>query len=285
VCSSDLVAARATRRAWESLVYPWGVATLDQANPFFHPYHVAWEHYHKDEAYHNGTVWVWLAGIAMQRMIELGQTDLAWRLFQSANDLALRRGVVGGLPETMDAYPHPGEATPRLTGTFLQAWSNAEQLRVWYQYLLGVRPDLANGSVLLAPRLPPALGAVDFTVRVGTGSLHGFFDRDAGERRYAYRLSGQAATLTVDIAPYAIGTFTASPGDSLVAEVRAGSLQVRLVSAAGAAKQSVDLAPSADRVAHQAALDAILAATGFARPAPLESHPVMKQVYQRDLGR
>ena len=64
-------AARAARQAWEALVYPWGVATLDQHDPDFHPYHVAPEHYHKDAAYHNGAVWPWLNGIAMQRMIEL----------------------------------------------------------------------------------------------------------------------------------------------------------------------------------------------------------------------
>ena len=229
----ETVAARAVRGAWEALVYPWGVATLDQRDPFFHPYHVAWEHYPKDEAYHNGTVWPWLDGIAMQRMIEYGRTDLAWRLFQSDDDLALRRGVVGGLTETMDAYPHPGEPLPRLTGAFLQAWSNAEHLRVWYQYVLGIRPDLANGAVLLAPRLPTALGAVDFTVRLGAGSLRGVFERVAGERRYTYVLAGQAAALALDVAPYEIGTFQAAPGDSLVAEARGDGLHARLVSAAG----------------------------------------------------
>ena len=111
-------AARAARQAWEALVYPWGVATLDQGDPGFHPYHLAPEHYHKDAAYHNGAVWPWLNGIAIQRMIELGQADLAWRLFANMNEIALTRGVVGGLPENLDAYPHPGESAPRLTGTY-----------------------------------------------------------------------------------------------------------------------------------------------------------------------
>jgi hypothetical protein len=34
------------------LVFPWGVATLDPNDPFFHPYHGALEHYPKGEAYH-----------------------------------------------------------------------------------------------------------------------------------------------------------------------------------------------------------------------------------------
>lgn len=62
-----------TRDIWQRLVYPWGVASLDQDDPQFHPYHENWHHYHKDDAYHNGTVWLWLNGMAMQRMIEAGQ--------------------------------------------------------------------------------------------------------------------------------------------------------------------------------------------------------------------
>ena len=89
------------------------------------------------------------------------------RCSSTRTNLAFGRGVVGGLAETMDAYPHPGEAQPRLTGTFLQAWSNAEQLRVWYQYVLGVRPDMSKGEIVLAPRLAGSLGAVEFTVRRG----------------------------------------------------------------------------------------------------------------------
>ncbi len=183
-------AARATRQAWTALVYPWGVATLAQGDPDFHPYHVAPEHFHKDAAYHNGAVWPWLNGIAMQRMIELGQVDLAWQLFTNMNEIVLTRGVVGGLPENLDAYPHPGESAPRLTGTFLQGWSNAEQLRVWYQGFLGIQPDLAQGSIRLAPRLPKSFGNVEFKSRIGTGVLHAHYQRSPRGRKYTWQLLG-----------------------------------------------------------------------------------------------
>ncbi len=90
--------ARATRVAWENLVFPWGVASLAPSDPFFHPYHLAPDRYHKDQAYHNGTVWLWNNGIAMQRMIELGQVEPAWRLFENMNQqaLTLRRGGRAG---------------------------------------------------------------------------------------------------------------------------------------------------------------------------------------------
>lgn len=281
----DGVGARATRRAWEALAYPWGVATLARADSFFHPYHLAWEHYHKDEAYHNGTVWLWLDGIAIQRMVEDGQTDIAWRMFRAASDLALERGVVGGLPETMDAFPHPGEAAPRLTGTFLQAWSNAEHLRVFYQYFLGVRPDLASGRIVLAPRLPAELHAVDFTVPLGAGTLTGVHDMVGdGARRFTWVLSGQAAELVLDIAPWAVGTFAAASGDSLVAEVRSDGVHARLVSGDGAVRRTVVLQSSPERQARQAMLDAILGGLGFSKPGDAASFPVMSKTYRRDGG-
>ena len=264
----EQAAARALRKCWESLVFPWGVATIDPRDPLFHRYHFAPESYPKDEAYHNGAVWPWLNGIAIQRMIEDGQIDLAWPLFQNMNELALERGVVGGLPETIDAYPHPGEAWPRLTGAFLQAWSNAEHLRVWYQYVLGVRPEMAKGEILLAPRLPSALDAVDFSVRVGSGSLRGTFDRVAGHRRYVYRLADQAAKLALDIPLYAPRTFTSAPGDTLIVETGAGGVRARLVSPTGGAKEDVLLSPSQDRRHRQAGLDDVFNDTQFAKPAP-----------------
>ena len=217
----------------------------------------------------------------MQRMIESGQPDLAWQLFRANDELALTRGVVGGLPETMDAYPHPGEPRPRLTGTFLQAWSNAEQLRVWYQCLIGVRPDMLHGDVVLAPRLPAALDRVQFTVRVGAGSIDGDFDRPGGERRYVYRLRDLATRLTLDVAPYEVRSFAAAPGDALVAEVRPDGLHARLESATGAPRETVVLARSPARMQRQEKLVAILAGTRFAQPRAADSHPTMHEVYRR----
>lgn len=280
----EQAAARTLRKAWEGLVYPWGVATLEQGDARFHPYHLAPGLYHKDAAYHNGTVWPWLNGIAMQRMIENGQAELAWPLFQRMNALALERGVVGGLPETMDAYPHPGEAEPRLTGTFLQGWSNAEQLRIWYQYVLGIRPDMLNRTVVLAPRLPDALDAVDFSVNVGKGTLSGVFDKVEGNRRYVYRLDQQDATLQLDLSPFPVHAFNASAGDTLEVEVKDGVLHARLLASDGRAKDAVTLAVSPERRARQDRLDAVFAGTRFATPRPLDSHPVMRSNVTRQGG-
>jgi len=271
----DLV-ARVLRRSWETLVYPWGVTTLDPRDPGFHPYHLAPGLYHKDAAYHNGAVWPWLNGIAMQRMLELDQVEPAWQLFQHMNTLALTRGVVGGLPENLDAYPHPGESQPRLTGTFLQGWSNAEQLRIWHQGFLGLQPDMERGQVRLAPRLPEALGQVDVTARVGTGWLHLRYDRDDGQRRHRWTLDGVAARLALDLPGHAITTLDAQAGETLQVTTLPEGLDVRLLAPDGKTRKSLVVPLDPVRQARQVRLDSVLHGVTFARPGIAATHPVMQ---------
>jgi len=163
---------KVTRRTWEELVYPWGVSSLAQWDPQFHPQHENWHYYHKDDAYHNGTIWLWNNGIAMQRMIEYGQIEPAWELFRNMNRQALHEGAVGSLSENADAHPREGKSWVNRSGTFLQAWSNAEHLRVWYQHFLGIRPDLLNGVIIVEPRLPEDITSLETSVKIGNGTLH-----------------------------------------------------------------------------------------------------------------
>ena len=163
---------KVTRRVWEELVYPWGVASLAQWDPQFHPQHENWHYYHKDDAYHNGTIWLWNNGEAMQRMIEYGQKEEAWKLFKNMNRQALHEGAVGSLSENADAHPRKGQNWVNRSGTFLQAWSNAEHLRVWYQYFLGIRPDMLNGRIIIDPQLPAEVTSLETSVKIGGGTLH-----------------------------------------------------------------------------------------------------------------
>ena len=161
-----------TRKTWEELVYPWGVASLAQWDKQFHPQHENWHYYHKDDAYHNGTIWLWNNGIAMQRMIEYGQVEPAWELFKNMNRQALHEGAVGSLSENADAHPREGQEWVNRSGTFLQAWSNAEHLRVWYQYFLGIRPDMLRGRIVVEPKLPSEITYLETSVKIGEGTLH-----------------------------------------------------------------------------------------------------------------
>ena len=169
--ADDTFKQKVTRRCWEELVYPWGVASLSQKDLQFHPQHENWHYYHKDDAYHNGTVWLWNNGIAMQRMIEYGQKEMAWQLFKNMNRQALVEGAVGSLSENADAHPREGKSRAGLSGTFLQAWSNSEQLRVWYQHFLGIRPDMMNKTIYVEPRLPEEITDLETSMMVRNGKV------------------------------------------------------------------------------------------------------------------
>jgi hypothetical protein len=105
-------------------------------------------------------------------MIEYGQVGPAWELFKNMNRQALHEGAVGSLSENADAHPREGKDWVKRSGTFLQAWSNAEHLRVWYQHFLGIRPDLLNGVIVVEPRIPAEITSLETSVKIGNGTLH-----------------------------------------------------------------------------------------------------------------
>jgi glycogen debranching enzyme len=263
------------RKSWTELVYPWGVATLDRHDPNFHPYHLT-PAYHKDAAYHRGTIWPWLNGIAMQRMLEAGQVETAWQLFANSNRQALTRGVVGGLSENLDAYPHPGQAAPTLTGAYLQAWSNAEQLRVWYQYFLGIRPDVPNHLLTLAPRLPASLTELTYHFTVGKSIVVGQYQATP-QPTYTYTFKDLTTTALVDVAPFEPVRVAVRPGTALRVTAAPQQLRVQLLDAHGKVLTEQVAATAAARLAQQQQDDAALAGVPFAQPLPLSSHPVITQ--------
>ena len=211
-------------------------------------------------------MWPWLDGIAIERMVGFGQVERAWQLFHARSRLALERGVVGGLPENLDAHPHPGETEPRLTGTYLQAWSNTEHLRAWYQVFLGVRPMLDHGRIELAPRLPAAFGDVDFESRIGAGSLRGVYKRAAAGRSYHWVLHGLDTTVDLDLPGFEPQLLAMRAGEQLVAAVSGGEARASLYAADGRPRESLRLTASAARRSQQADWDQIFAGVDFAAP-------------------
>lgn len=259
--------SRALKSCWESLVYPWGVASLDQKDPFFHKYHLS-DDYHKDEAYHNGTIWLWLNGVAMERMIEMNQVDTAYKLFKNMNNQTLTMGVVGGLGENMDPYPHRGEAWPRLTGTYLQAWSNSEHLRVWYQQFLGVRPDMISNSVTLAPRIPSEIKDLESKVFVGTGCFGFDYKKEDDNEIYIYDFEEFSPEITIDIYPFEVVSLSVLSGNSIKL-VRSGSKLELIVYNSHSkkwTKEKIDIAISDERIAKQRSIDKVLKGVKFATP-------------------
>ncbi|UOR05296.1 hypothetical protein MUN82_20475 [Hymenobacter aerilatus] len=221
-----------TKLVWQELVYPWGVASLSQHDPDFHPYHENWHYYHKDAAYHNGTVWLWNNGMAMQRMLEENQPDIAYQLFAHMNHQALAEGAVGSLSENADALPRPGHTRGKPSGAFLQAWSNAEQLRVWYQYFLGIRPDMLRNEVVVQPRLPSALTDVAFAVAVGAGQLRAHYQIGAIST-YSVQAVGVTPTLRFSLPGFEEVTMPLPAGATLQVRHTGATLEIALADQQG----------------------------------------------------
>ena len=168
--TADSVSGPLVREIAETLAYPWGVASLAQTDAAFHPYHEAPEFYPKDAAYHNGTIWTWLAGPLVSLMTGAGATDRAYEQTAYLSHLALDRGAVGTMPENSDALPRPGETEPRLTGTVSQAWTLAEYVRNAFEDYAGVRYENAR-AVILEPHPPRAWGETTVRFRLGDGHV------------------------------------------------------------------------------------------------------------------
>lgn len=136
------------RDSISNLLFPHGLASLAPEDPYFHPIHEDWDHYHKDAAYHNGTVWGWNAGFATTALTRFGYGDLAYRLAQNLAHQILEIGCLGTMSELMDAI------RPNPSGTWSQAWSVAEFTRNAYQDFAGIRPNLLDEEIEFAPALP-----------------------------------------------------------------------------------------------------------------------------------
>ena len=186
------------RQIWEGLVYPWGVATLSQDDPDFHPYHEHWHYYHKDAAYHNGTVWPWLNGAAIEMLLGFDVIDPPWQLFENMNRQALIEGAVGSLAECADALPIEGANWTRRTGTFLQAWSNAEHLRIWHEGFLGLRTNTLLNQIIVCSRLPQSVRNVSMSVPFGRGKLVGKW-HDGSATNWSFYLVGADADFSFSL--------------------------------------------------------------------------------------
>jgi len=143
------------------LTYEYGVASLSQDDPGFHPWHDRPPYYPKDAAYHNGTVWTWLQGPLISLLCAAGREETAWSITRNSVHQLLDRGAAGTLPELLDAVPGPGELEPGHSGTFSQAWSLAEFIRNFYDDYLGLRFNRLTRSLSVEPKLPAALGDVN----------------------------------------------------------------------------------------------------------------------------
>jgi predicted glycogen debranching enzyme len=107
------------------LLTSFGLRSLDPAAPAYVG-HYGGSPVERDEAYHQGTAWVWLIGPFVQAHLRAyGDAGLA-RSFLAPFQTLLTEACAGQLPEILD-----GDAPHRPNGCTAQAWSVAEVLRAW----------------------------------------------------------------------------------------------------------------------------------------------------------
>jgi predicted glycogen debranching enzyme len=110
------------------LLTPYGLRTLSPGDPKFEPYYTG-QQFDRDKAYHHGTIWPWLIGAFLEAHLKVNHRS-AEALRQARRWLlplveSLETGCIGSISECYEAAP-----PHRPVGTFAQAWSVAEVLRL-----------------------------------------------------------------------------------------------------------------------------------------------------------
>ncbi len=185
------------------LTFPWGVASLWQHDPNFHPYHHYPPFYVPDAAYHNGMVWTWLTGPLVTALAP-HNPELAYQLLQEQMRQILKLNAVGSLSELMEAWPRKGTQYPRISGTVSQAWSLAEFLRNIQQDVLGIHPNFAADTLILQPHLPASLTQISNRFRFGNSWFQVRYEQDKAQLKiHLQKESGTAKDVLVHLkTPY-----------------------------------------------------------------------------------
>lgn len=257
--------ARLLRDSVEHLLFPYGIASLEPAHPWFHPRHEALRHgrpelHHKDAAYHNGTVWGWNAGFTITALNRYGQQELAWRLTRELARQILEVGTRGSMSELLDAaLGEDGQPLP--SGTFAQSWSVAEFTRNAWQDYLGVRPDLLRNTLRFVPALPSAWTNAEARFPFGEGVALGLrIEQEGARQRWRFEsLPRQMRRIELDLLQAEggrarVGFALGAAARELIWDGREARLdgalieQVEVLSSTQALLQGLDFAtpPSAD---------------------------------------
>jgi 4-alpha-glucanotransferase len=114
---------RALRVASDRLLTPYGLRSLDPADPNYISYYGG-DRLHRDEAYHQGTVWSWLIGPFIRAWKSFYDTEpVPWDCKPLLNHVQ-QQACLGSISEIFDGDP------PHLPqGAIAQAWSVAELIR------------------------------------------------------------------------------------------------------------------------------------------------------------
>lgn len=184
---SQDISAQITSQVTSKLTYRYGVASLWQKDVDFHPWYHHLPIYVQDEAYHNGTIWTWLAGPVLSSLLSFHQDGLAFNLYYNQAFQILYDDAIGNFSELRDAIPRTGHAEPDLSGNVSQAWSLAEFSRNFYQDFVGYQPNALKGEILIRPVFPKEISTVSTCLPWKSNKIH--FKYTAHETGYTIDIS------------------------------------------------------------------------------------------------
>jgi len=125
---------------WKRLWGRYGLKTLPEDDPRYVGKYLG-DRFHRDNAYHNGTVWPWLLGPFITAFLKVKNYEERWRIFAFKNFLQplfqeeVFQAGLGTISEIFDGDPpHTSQ------GCIAQAWSVAEPLRAYVEDVLLKRP-------------------------------------------------------------------------------------------------------------------------------------------------
>jgi len=132
--------AKVVNVVWKNLFGAYGLRTLSAGDPhYIGKYLGDWDH--RNNAYHNGTVWAWLLGHFVTAFLKVKNFEAKWRAFAFQNFLQplfqneIFRAGLGTISEIFD-----GDAPHASRGCIAQAWSVAEPLRAYVEDVMLKRP-------------------------------------------------------------------------------------------------------------------------------------------------
>jgi predicted glycogen debranching enzyme len=122
-------------RVTRDLLTPYGLRSLAPSEPAYHA-HYAGDVWSRDTAYHQGTVWGWLIGPYVDAYVHVhGLSDETREEIRRLLEPLLEHLYEAGLGSVSEVFDGEPPHTPG--GCVSQAWSVAELLRVYHQYVAG----------------------------------------------------------------------------------------------------------------------------------------------------
>lgn len=201
VISEFKVKAEVIRQVTEKLGTAYGPLSLSMNDPWFHPYHKMEPVYEQDAAYHNGIIWVWNTGDLVGSLLRYGKKEMGFEIMENYSKRMLSDVALGTLPELYDSfarysgfskkYPSEDEFEhisrfdqmslrdeaglssliyPPGSGTFSQAWSLSEYIRMLTEHLPGVRFE--DDKWIIRPILPVKLNTYSMNIFIRKAKIH-----------------------------------------------------------------------------------------------------------------